>query len=284
MWYDVITQRPIEHVAIDERVISYGDGFFTTIAVVNGEVNWLDYHAARIRKSCQALQLTVDIPAALTALQQQASTIQQGMLKLVVCRARQPNRGYGFVNGDAHVWLSSTPMPQSFAKQANQVYCQPPAYAVMLRQQIACLPKPLAGLKLLNAQDKALASAELLSCQAQIDNLFEGLVQNVLGEWVEGTFCNLFYRLQDGQWFTPPLTQSGVAGVMRQVVIDQCAQCGQPIAERVLTQDDISELTSLVFCNAVRGLVPIARLYTTSSDYRSLTLAYPIPIELPLDD
>ena len=51
MWYDVITQRPIEHIAIDERVISYGDGFFTTIAVVNGEVNWLDNHAARIRKS-----------------------------------------------------------------------------------------------------------------------------------------------------------------------------------------------------------------------------------------
>lgn len=262
-WYDLLSQQSIDgialdHIAIDERVVAYGDGFFTTMAVVAGQINWLDYHLQRIEVSCRALQLTLPaLPVIERALISFAKRLQHGVLKLILCRKNQPVRGYGFVNGACHAWLKVMPSEQPLANVAHHIIIQPAAQAVCLSQQIACLPKPLAGLKLLNAQDKALASRELLEWQAGSPTIAEGLVQDVSGQWVEGTVCNVFYQLAgDNVWHTPPVTQSGVAGVMRQVILDR-----EPsISERPLTDSDLPKLTGLFFCNAVRGIIPITAL------------------------
>lgn len=42
MWYslsDAQYAKPITCIDIDSRVIAYGDGFFTTMAVVAGQIN-----------------------------------------------------------------------------------------------------------------------------------------------------------------------------------------------------------------------------------------------------
>ena len=62
MWYslsDAKYAKPITAIDIDSRVIAYGDGFFTTMAVVAGQINWLSYHLDRIDESAQALQLNL---------------------------------------------------------------------------------------------------------------------------------------------------------------------------------------------------------------------------------
>lgn len=272
MWYDISTRAPITHVDIDARVIAYGDGFFTTMAVVAGEINWFEYHQKRCDLSAKCLQLTLDRDALTQALQQFAQQMQNGMLKLIVCRKNQAVRGYGFDNGNADSWLKVMPNIAIGGKQSpNQMNIQTPASAVCLSQQIACLPTPLVGLKLLNAQDKALAHAELLRHQRQHPDLIEGLVQDVMGNWVEGTFCNVFYQLNhQNQWFTPPIHQSGVNGVMRQVLLNQHLKTNSQ--ERVLTTADFSQLSALFFCNAVRGILPIHQLYLPNSEVLSLTI------------
>lgn len=269
MWYDISTLAPISHVDIDARVIAYGDGFFTTMAVVAGEINWFEYHQKRCDLSAQCLQLTLDRDALTQALQQFAQQMQNGMLKLIVCRKNQTVRGYGFDNSNANCWLKIMPTSVNQAKQSpNQITIQSPASAVCLTQQIACLPKPLMGLKLLNAQDKALAHAELLRHQRQNPQLSEGLVQDVMGNWVEGTFCNVFYQLNhENQWFTPPIYQSGVNGVMRQVLLNQHLKKNSQ--QRVLKTTDFSQLSALFFCNAVRGILPIHQLYLPNGEVLS---------------
>ncbi|MFW2177329.1 MULTISPECIES: aminotransferase class IV [unclassified Moraxella] len=294
MWYELYSvflgnYQPLTTLDIDERVIAYGDGFFTTMAVVAGEVNWLDYHIQRVVDSCDALQLTLDIPTLVTAVQAHAQAMGQGVLKLIVCRKNQPVKGYGFVNGDAHTWVKRMPSDTPLAQIPQRIILQPPSQAVCLTQQIACLPKPLAGLKLLNAQDKVLASRELLTYQINAQDsqrtsnlpIIEGLVKNVMGEWVEGTFCNIFYQLKSidvntvstdsQQWFTPPLDNSGVKGVMRQVIMDNLAKHQQPVIERVLSDADLGELSGLLVCNAVRGVIPISILQLPNGD--SVTFA-----------
>lgn len=116
----------------------------------------------------------------------------------------------------------------------------------------------MAGLKLLNAQDKVLSHAELLQHQSKNPNIIDGLVQDMADNWVEGTFCNVFYQLNEqNQWFTPPVNQSGVNGVMRQVIFHN--HFLENLQERPLKSDDLSNISALFFCNAVRGLVPIER-------------------------
>ena len=303
MWYslsDAQYAKPITCIDIDSRVIAYGDGFFTTMAVVAGQINWLNYHLDRIKESVHALQLNLtnaDLDAASldasnldacnlespnhtirayfnSQLANFAKTLNHGMLKLIVCRKNQPIKGYGFCNSefDAFIKLMRTDKPLS--QQANQVIIQSAATAICLTQQIACLPKPLVGLKLLNAQDKVMASHELWQHQTQNAQMIDGLVQDVMGHWVEGTFCNVFYQLNyENVWYTPPINRSGVKGVMRQVLLAKFADSDRGHEERYLTSEELVNITSLFFCNAVRGILPIQALMLPNGQSTALDLA-----------
>lgn len=298
MWYslsDAQYAKPITCIDIDSRVIAYGDGFFTTMAVVAGQINWLSYHLDRIDESAQALQLNLtnaDLDAASldcfnlespnhtirayfnSQLANFAKTLNHGMLKLIVCRKNQPIKGYGFCNCQFDAFIKLMPTDKPLAQQANQVIIQPAATAICLTQQIACLPKPLVGLKLLNAQDKVMASHELWQHQTQNAQMIDGLVQDVMGHWVEGTFCNVFYQLNNkDMWYTPPINRSGVKGVMRQVLLAKFAKYNRAHEERYLTSEELANITSLFFCNAVRGILPIQALMLPNGQSTALDLA-----------
>ena len=165
------------------------------------------------------------------------------------------------------------PTDKPLAQQANQVIIQPAATAICLTQQIACLPKPLVGLKLLNAQDKVMASHELWQHQTQHAQMIDGLVQDVMGHWVEGTFCNVFYQLNHKNvWYTPPINRSGVKGVMRQVLLAKFADSDRAHEERYLASEELANITSLFFCNAVRGILPIQALMLPNGQSTALDL------------
>lgn len=290
MWYHLSdlplpTLKPIRLIDIDSRVVAYGDGFFTTMAVIDGQINWLGYHLDRIDHSLHALQLTLAETASThiadntrtyfeTRLTYFAETLQQGMLKLIVCRKNQPIKGYGFSHHEFDAFIKLMPSNAPLAKRPQQIIMQPAVSAICLTQQIACLPKPLAGLKLLNAQDKVMASHELWQHQTQQPQLIEGLVQDVMDHWVEGTFCNVFYQLaEDSTWYTPPITQSGVKGVMRQVLLDNLKQSNMQSSERPLASDDLANINRLFFCNAVRGILPIQTLILPTGQSKLLEWA-----------
>ena len=195
------------------------------------------------------------------------------MLKLIVCRKNQPIKGYGFCNSEFDAFIKLMPTDKPLAQQANQVIIQPAATAICLTQQIACLPKPLVGLKLLNAQDKVMASHELWQHQTQNAQMIDGLVQDVMGHWVEGTFCNVFYQLnQENVWYTPPINRSGVKGVMRQVLLAKFAKYNRAHEERYLASEELANITSLFFCNAVRGILPIEALMLPNRQSTALDL------------
>lgn len=295
-------------VSLDNRGLAYADGFFTTIGVIDGLILWPDYHYQRLVSHADALQLNIHSEALnskelFAILEQYAQQLEQGMLKLVVTRAAQNVRGYGYgpsVEGsDCEIWLKATEMRVSTALQLclpdeNLVPMQPAASAVCLSAQIACLPPRLAGLKSLNRLDNVLASGELQQIKASplassiAPVLSEGLLRDMSGHWVEGTMSNVFYQLVDeplseseflsnlhkedenylttGQWYTPSMAQSGVAGVMRQVIIDALSTTDCPVVIRPLQDEDLPKLSRLFFCNALRGIMPMSHLTLLSGE------------------
>ena len=305
-------------MSLDNRGLAYGDGFFTTMGVINGQILWVDYHQQRLVSHATSLQLQLDSDALLTILKMHAKQLQQGMLKLIVTRAAQEVRGYGYTpskSGSAcEIWLKSLPMNiatvQSLSLPDGQLIpLQPAATAICLSSKIACLPPPLAGLKSLNRLDNVLASGELHAIKAKAleDNIKpsigEGLLRDMSGHWVEGTMSNVFYQLSDsrllespssetnatvnanksnanksntnkgnanyltqGQWYTPSMAQSGVAGVMRQVIIDGLSTSNNPVIIRSLQDEDLPHLSQLFFCNALRGIMPMTSLRLFSGE------------------
>ena len=289
-------------LSLDNRGLAYGDGFFTTMGVIDGQILWFDYHQQRLVSHAVALQLQLDSQLLLAMLKTHAKQLQQGMLKLIATRAEQEVRGYGYtpnIGGSAcEIWLKSSPMAittaQSLPLANNQfIPLQPAASAICLSSQIACLPPMLAGLKSLNRLDNVLASGELNAIKAKTwqDNIkpsiAEGLLRDMSGRWVEGTMSNVCYQLVEapaakssnsphsqnnsnylsqGQWYTPSMAQSGVAGVMRQVIIDTLSTSENPVIIRSLQDEDLPHLSQLFFCNALRGIIPMSSLRLLSGE------------------
>lgn len=299
-------------VSLDNRGLAYGDGFFTTMGVIDGQILWLAHHQQRLVSHAEALQLELDNHSIMAIIRTHAEQLQQGMLKLMVTRAVQDVRGYGYVptaSGSAcEIWLKSSVMTVTTTEQLRLpdgclIPMQPISSAICLSSQLACLPPPLAGLKSLNRLDNVLASGELQGIKAQVseDNIKssigEGLLRDMSGCWVEGTMSNVFYQLSDsplstlssektaseklstlplyednanylttGQWYTPSMAQSGVAGVMRQVLIDALSTSKHPVIIRSLKDEDLPRLSQLFFCNALRGVMPMSSLTLLSGE------------------
>ena len=288
--------------SLDNRGLAYGDGFFTTMGVIDGQILWLDYHHQRLISHAKALQLKLDSHSLLAILQTHAKQLQQGMLKLILTRAAQDIRGYGYMPSESgsacEVWLKSLPMNIAAAQSlplanGQSIPRQPTATAICLSAQIACLPPSLAGLKSLNRLDNVLASGELHAIKARLLqsksalSLGEGLLRDMSGRWIEGTMSNVFYQLSQspiakssnrphaqsnsnylsaGQWYTPSMAQSGVAGVMRQVIIDTLSTSKNPVVIRSLQDEDLPHLSRLFFCNALRGIMPMTSLTLLSGE------------------
>lgn len=291
-------------LSLDNRGLAYGDGFFTTMGVIDGQILWFDYHQQRLVSHATALQLQLDSQLLLAMLKIHAKQLQQGMLKLIITRAEQEVRGYGYTpnigGGSAcEIWLKSSPMAITTARSlpladGQFIPLQPAASAICLSSQIACLPPTLAGLKSLNRLDNVLASGELQAIKAKTlagtikPSIAEGLLRDMSGQWVEGTMSNVFYQLVEapvakssnrphsqnnssnyltqGQWYTPSMAQSGVAGVMRQVIIDTLSTSENPVIIRSLQDEDLPHLSQLFFCNALRGIMPMSSLRLLSGE------------------
>lgn len=299
-----VAPKPVT-MSLDNRGLAYGDGFFTTMAVRDGQVLWADYHWQRLASHAAALQLDIATPHLVSSLKAYAQQLQQGVMKVIVTRATQSLRGYSFAADAAgnacEIWLKLMPREGQSATDQSALHKtadshdtlllpngapiiqQAPSRAVCLTSQIAVLPPTLAGLKSLNRLDNVLASGELEQIKARSPDagIGEGLLRDMSGQWVEGVMSNVFYQLSgchttssgqqedankdrnyltDGQWYTPPMTQSGVAGVMRQVLMDSLAETNKPVIMRSLADNDLPQISQMFFCNAVRGVMPVSKL------------------------
>jgi len=270
-----------DQITLDNRALAYGDGFFTTMGVISGKILWESYHQARLADHALALQLELPISEFWEVVNKTVENIGEGMIKLIVNRDSQAVRGYGFSANDqgraCQVWLKVTKASittDSYwqLSQNIKIPVQPFGDAVCLKSQLAQFPKPLAGIKSLNGLDNVMAAGELQKLKSAQPNLVEGLVRDLTGNWVEGVMSNVFYQLANndhrldndyfsGQWLTPPIEHSGVNGVMRRVILDSSQKRGQPMIQRKLQDEDLPRLSKLFFCNAVRGVVPIAKLW-----------------------
>ncbi len=90
--------------------------------------------------------------------------------------------------------------------------------------------------------DQAWQAAEQRGC-------FDTLFINAQGLITEGGRCNVFIKL-DGQWYTPPLSDGVLPGVMRQIILEDTVMRAQ---EKSLTFGDLQNADQVIVCNALRG-------------------------------
>jgi 4-amino-4-deoxychorismate lyase len=238
---DAPVDAAVDTVLAGGRGLAYGDGVFETMRAVGGVIPWWPAHRARLARGAARLGIAMPSDDALAAALCDLLRVHpDAIVKLVLTRG-SGGRGYAPPADAPPVWLLS----------ASALPPVPRAGGLVLRWcglRLATQPA-LAGVKHCNRLEQVLARAEWRD-----DGVDEGLLRDVDGDVVCATAANLFVR-HDDRWWTPPVDRCGVAGVCR-----GWALAALDAVERRLTPDEVLSAQALVLCNAVRGILPVARL------------------------
>ncbi|GAA5079578.1 aminodeoxychorismate lyase [Lysobacter panacisoli] len=224
----------------DDRGLAYGDGLFETVRAHAGTLPWWPAHWQRLQRGAHALGFALPRRERVRAEAEALLDGEGGVLKLIVTRGGG-GRGYAPSEGAAPYWrLSRHDAPPALPQAGLHLrWCE-------LRLS---LQPALAGIKHCNRLEQVMARAEWRD-----PDIHDGLLCSTEGDVVCATAANLFV-LSDAGWITPAVDRCGIAGVCRDWAMQVLGA-----AETRVAVTDVEAAHAVFLCNAVRGILPVARL------------------------
>ena len=246
----LINGEQTQDIDIADRGFQYGDGLFETIEIRNSKPVFLTQHISRLKTGCERLNIICPefslLAKEISFLTE--STDDRAVLKIILTRG-SGGRGYQppELQESTRV-LSLYPFPDYPAAYADQ------GVTIRFCQHRLGLNPLLAGIKHLNRLEQVLARAEWNE-----KNIQEGLLKNINEQVIEGTMSNLFV-VQDNQLYTPKLDLSGVAGIVRNEILQGKQEHQIPCHETTLNEQDIIHSDELFLTNSIIGIWPVKKL------------------------
>ena len=249
-----------DSISVYDRGLAYGDGFFETMLwdsfVEKNETNvgvefWLR-HLRRIKDGCQLMQINLPIDEEIIRqrnliLKASLKEKKSGLLKMIVTRG-VGGRGYKFErNMIPTIIFLSLPKPK-----VKKEYFKPGVVVKICKTQLSKNTN-LFGYKHLNRLDSVLARSEW-----EDNNIFEGVFVDSKKNILEGTMTNIFF-VHEKTLITPPIIDSGINGVMRQVIIDKAKFFFDKLVIRKINLRDVEKFDQMFLTNSVLKVIPVIR-------------------------
>ncbi len=226
-----------------DRAALFGDGFFTTGQIKNGSLLLKDYHLKRIAHSLKTLMFAAISQDQLEQMIDQACSRRSDCIVRLNFSRVQTERGYK-ISSKAETKVSISLIPQ--AEHTLQ------SFALKDSQVPISSNRLLAGIKHLNRIDSVLAAS-------QLSNLDQEAILYLDDQIICGSKCNLFFKIND-QWMTPAIDRAGVAGVMRQRVMD--LMDNQQISLKIcsIERSQLAEVQAAFLTNCLLGIKPVHQI------------------------
>ncbi len=241
------------------RGLKYGDGFFETCRVYQGNILFLDAHLSRMARAMATLQLAP--PAAWTpdfwqgqayALWKATGCVEHGRLRLTIFRS---GAGDYFSSGQQPEFLMELNALDGFYEVRS------PLQRVGIYKGMRKDFSPLSAVKSLAAQPYVLASLYAAKRGWQ-----DALLFNSKQQVVEATRANVFL-LRGRRFVTPPVESGCVAGIFRNMVMRYLFKQGIAVMQKPVQEQDLMKADELFLTNVIQGITPVSRLgrrhYTT---------------------
>ena len=253
-----IFQHPKQNmVSPSDRALAYGDGLFTTAKIANGKVLNLSSHLQRLEKGIKTLSIDAELAGLKQRIEMIACEYSLAVLKVLIT-AGEGGRGYSRLGcSKGKVIISIHDLPSHY-----EAWQQQGINLGVAKTTLGVNPM-LAGIKHLNRLEQVLVRQEL--DQRSEDDL---LVSNCLGQIIEASAGNVFWLTKQQAsltaqgdkmtWFTPNLSNSGVDGLARQILVEHLNQSAQYSVE-VIEQQRLApnDILSMLVCNSVLGIAPV---------------------------
>lgn len=232
-----------------DRGFAYGDGIFETCRYQAGAIPLWEFHRHRLTGACQTLMIPLDyslLEAHLTSVVQRVQNLggRDGVIKILVTRG-PGGRGYA---------LPEQVSPTICIIFFDAVPDSPQNIRIRLCRQRLSRNSGLAGLKHLNRLEQVMARAEW------VNEYHEGLMLDDEGSVVEVTAGNVFL-VRDKQLITPDLSDAGVAGIMRRIIVERLAPgLKLPVTIKKVSLAELQAADEVFVCNSIRGIMSVSAL------------------------
>lgn len=249
MRHILINGQFTDTVSVNDRSLNYGDGLFETIAIKSGQPCLWEQHIHRLQLGCERLKFP--------SLDQQLLTVEMnmllhncstGILKILLTRGNN-ERGYKIPKNQIPTRILTFYPPPQYPSQWWQM-----GIKVHLCHTKLAINPMLAGIKHTNRLEQVLASSEWNDSE-----IAEGLMQDTNDNWISGTKTNLFL-IQDKTLFTPLVYECGIAGIMRNFVIECALNQGINVIEKYINTQDLYQAQGMFLTNSLIGICPVREL------------------------
>lgn len=234
-------------ISAGNRGLRFGDGLFETIKVVNAQMPLFDWHMERLNQGLAVLQM--QLPVHYTA-----DYITQIILDLCsrnnitgVARVRMT-----IVRGNGNLFITEDPFSSII------IQAEPLANDYLSINEHGLKIDICPGIQKSNDQLANLKSNNYLpyvmaAQYARQQQLNDCLVLNTHNRICDGTIANIFY-IHQNNIYTPPLSEGGVAGVMRNYLLTKLPEAGYAVHEKVCTPEDLNTADEVFLTNALYGI------------------------------
>ncbi len=233
-------------ISITDRAISYGDGLFETIALTDGAPHQWGRHYRRLQRGAE--RLWIDCPAEtiwhrdLARIRERSPIPRRAILKLILSRG-EGKRGYAPPSNHQPTRIVQiTEWPEASARNnAGE-------FTIIECTMRVGLNVALAGIKHLNRLEQVLGAREVAIAGAN-----EGIMFDLTDRAIAGTRSNLFVVHGD-QIRTPLVSAAGVAGIMREIVLEEASIAGLNLKEVALGRAELTAAQEIFFTNSLWGV------------------------------
>ena len=237
-----------DSIAVTDRGLLYGQSVFETIAVSNRKPHLLKQHMQRLQLGCETLAIALDLSVLQFEIDQACQLIRQDRAVLRVT-VSMGSGGRGYANPE-----------QVNATRVISVHDYPDLpiqhwqTGILLgTAEIRLAAQPaLAGIKHANRLEQIVARTQWH------DGWHEALLLDQQDKVIEGTQSNVFV-VKAGVLYTPDLSQCGVAGVMRNHILQLADSNGVQSRIVSLSEADLIGADEIFMSNSLIGIWPVKR-------------------------
>ncbi|MBJ7427607.1 MAG: aminotransferase class IV [Bacteroidia bacterium] len=235
-----------------KRAFVYGDLLFESMLVQNHQIEHAQKHYERLTKSAQILKMELpdsfDFECFTTAIYNEIQN--SSLTDKSNCRVRfiLHRNSLGFYLPDSNstdYFIEVFELPQNWKEMAQKTK----KVGIFTEQKKAL--GPYSNLKTGNALIYVMAKL-----WAKENGLDDALILNQNGHVIEAASSNIYWK-KNNQIYTVPLSEGCIAGVSRQVFIENCALQNTPVVEQICTINDLRNADEILMSNAGSGVCKI---------------------------
>jgi branched-chain amino acid aminotransferase len=233
-------------VSFDNRAFRYGDSLFESIRVSNNRILFLKDHITRIKLGMTVLRMnvpaeftTANVQALIEQLLKHNAAAPHARVRLTVFR--QEGGFYAPETNDISFLIETDELPSNFELNQKGLW-------VDLYTDIRKSINKLSNIKTGNALMYVMAG---LSRQSM--KLDECFILNDQGNICESISSNVFL-VKNGTLYTSPLSEGGVAGVMRKQIMSLATENKILTFESPITTYNLMNADEVFLTNSIRGI------------------------------